>query len=255
MRCLRELRDYALGEDGSWVLSEDFLNLIGRILLSGESGIGDNSRVFCLKILAWLAVTKDDMILVLHQDRKDRVIMRYACNIDQLSPACQEAVALLICNLFENLSTSEWLLYISEWDVEGRGQTSNIRVTTKVGVHALLSKDYKDIGSALVYNMLAKERLGQTSLVRSILPAKSKSKVFDDVAVEMALALLQFLSEKPTEALAWRGLKSLLRCCQLSRAEVPPLVKMVGPSPSELKGISTRCDELVQLVETILSAA
>ena len=29
MRCLRELREYALGEEGSWVLSDDFLNLIG----------------------------------------------------------------------------------------------------------------------------------------------------------------------------------------------------------------------------------
>ncbi|CAG7823773.1 unnamed protein product, partial [Allacma fusca] len=77
--------------------------------------------------------------------------------------------------------------------------------------------------------------------------------VFDDVAVEMALALLQFLSEKPTELLAWRGLKSLLRCCQLARTEVPPLVKMVGPSPSEFKGISARCDELVQLTEAILA--
>ncbi len=55
-------------------------------------------------------VTKDDVILVLHQDRRDHVLMRYACNMDQLSPQCQEAAALLICNLFENLSTSEWLL-------------------------------------------------------------------------------------------------------------------------------------------------
>ncbi len=48
-------------------------------------------------------------------------------------------------------------------------------------------------------------------------------QVFDDVAVEMALALLQFLSEKPPEPLVWRGLKSLLRCCQLARSEVMPL--------------------------------
>lgn len=29
MRCLKELRDYALGDEGSWVLSDEFLNLIG----------------------------------------------------------------------------------------------------------------------------------------------------------------------------------------------------------------------------------
>jgi hypothetical protein len=234
MRCMRELREYALGDEGSWVLSDDFLNLIGRILLSGEPGIGDDSRVHCLKVLAWLSVTKDDVILVLHQDRRDHVLMRYVTNIDQLSPQCQESAALLVCNLFENLSTSEWLLYISEWENDAKGVTSNIRVTTKVGVHALLSKEFKDIGSALVYNMMSKE-------------------VFDDVAVEMAMALLQFLSEKPPEVLSWRGLKSLYRCCQLARSEVPALIKMVGPQPSEFKGTSARCDELIEQINAVLA--
>ena len=36
-------------------------------------------------------------------------------------------------NLFETSSSSEWLLYISEWDAPGGGlPLSNIRVTTKV---------------------------------------------------------------------------------------------------------------------------
>lgn len=47
--------------------------------------------------------------------------------------------------------------YISEWDNEGKGATSNIRVTTKIGVHALLSKELKDVGSALIYNIVTKE--------------------------------------------------------------------------------------------------
>lgn len=109
MRCLKELREYCLGDEGSWVLSDDFLSFIGRILLS-DPNIHDDARVYVLKILAWVAVTKDDVILVLHQDRRDHVIMRYANCIDQISVGCQEAVALLLCNLFENLSTSEWLL-------------------------------------------------------------------------------------------------------------------------------------------------
>lgn len=36
-----------------------------------------------------------------------------------------------MCNLFENTSASEWLLYISEWEYKGVA-LSNIRVTTKV---------------------------------------------------------------------------------------------------------------------------
>lgn len=51
-----------------------------------------------------------------------------------------------------------------------------------------------------------------------------KFQIFDDVAVELAMALLQFMSEKPVEALLWRGLKSLLRCCQLARSEVTTLI-------------------------------
>lgn len=53
--------------------------------------------------------------------------------------------------------------YISEWETTGFGAnspvtvTSNIRVTTKVAVHALLSKELRDVGSALVYNMVIKE--------------------------------------------------------------------------------------------------
>lgn len=44
---------------------------------------------------------------------------------------------LQFCNMFEHLSPSEWLLYISEWN-DGTQQASNIRVTTKVAVNALL---------------------------------------------------------------------------------------------------------------------
>lgn len=44
--------------------------------------------------------------------------------------------------MFEHLSPSEWLLYISEWQ-DGAQQTSNIRVTTKVAVNALLHQNQK----------------------------------------------------------------------------------------------------------------
>ncbi len=30
MRCLKELREYSVGDEGSWVLSDDFLGLIGK---------------------------------------------------------------------------------------------------------------------------------------------------------------------------------------------------------------------------------
>lgn len=60
--------------------------------------------------------------------------------------------------MFENLSSSEWLLYISEWSHNNQ-QISNIRVSTKVAVHSLLSEDQnlKDVGSAIVHNLACKE--------------------------------------------------------------------------------------------------
>lgn len=67
-------------------------------------------------------------------------------------------IFLQIANMFENLSSSEWLLYISEWNFNNQ-QTSNIRVTTKVAVHCLLSDIpvLQDRGSAIIHNLACKE--------------------------------------------------------------------------------------------------
>lgn len=61
-------------------------------------------------------------------------------------------------NLFENNSSSEWLLYISEWNHKGQ-DLSNIRVTTKVVVNALLGDTpaLRDYGSAIMHNLGTKE--------------------------------------------------------------------------------------------------
>lgn len=60
--------------------------------------------------------------------------------------------------MFENLSSSEWLLYISEWTYNNQ-QISNIRVTTKVAVHSLLADlpILQEYGAAVIYNLACKE--------------------------------------------------------------------------------------------------
>lgn len=60
--------------------------------------------------------------------------------------------------MFENLSSSEWLLYISEWQHQNQS-ISNIRVTTKVAVHSLLSNsdDLQIRGAAIIHNLACKE--------------------------------------------------------------------------------------------------
>lgn len=63
-----------------------------------------------------------------------------------------------LANMFENLSSSEWLLYISEWQHQCQN-ISNIRVTTKVAVHSLLSnsEDLQIRGAAIIHNLACKE--------------------------------------------------------------------------------------------------
>lgn len=114
-------------------------------------------RVRTLNVLA-LAALKDDVILLLHQDRRDHILMNCAFDIDRHGFDEQVALATLVCNMFENLSSSEWLLYISEWQYNGQ-QTSNIRVTTKVAVHSLLADapELQDRGAAIIHNLACKE--------------------------------------------------------------------------------------------------
>jgi len=77
-------------------------------------------------------------------------------------------------------------------------------------------------------------------------------KVFDDVVVELAMAVLQYFNSKPNEEHSFRCMKSLARFCQISRQDVPQLVQMIGPPPSAFKGISNRIDEQITEIQNYL---
>ncbi|XP_014272378.1 uncharacterized protein [Halyomorpha halys] len=229
---LEELHKYMLEDEGSWALGESFLVFIGRLLMDKE--LHEDVTVHTLHVLA-AAALKDDVILMLHQDRKHHVLMNYAFDVDRHPIPHQRALTLFICNLFENIASSEWLMYISEWTYNNQ-QLSNIRVTTKVAVNAILSDDVEmqDRGSAIIHNLATKE-------------------VFDDVAVELTMAVLQFLSaDGRGEALVFRCLKSLAQFCTASGQDVPQLIQMIGPHPSKFKGQSQRIDELIQQISNRL---
>merc|ERR1719195_1659161 len=141
--------------------------------------------------------------------------------------------------MFEHMSPSEWLMYISEWNVEGGQSISNIRVTTKVAVNALLHSDSKVVGygTAIMYNLATKT---------------VKTVIFDDVAPELAMAVLQFLNNRPEEELLWRAMTALCRFSYAS-TEVPSLIKMIGPEPSNFKGVSERIDSIIEELDAKLS--
>merc|ERR1712019_85142 len=189
-----------------------------------------------LRLLAYGA-KEDDIVLILHMDRKDHSLMNYAQQFDRLPIKEQENLALLFCNLFETASASEWLMYISEWEAPGGGlPLSNIRVTTKVAVNALLGDTpaLVDYGSALMANLGTRE-------------------VFDDVCSELAMAILQFFQGKPAEEHVFRCLKAMNKFCTIAHRDVPQLVKMIGPEPSKFAGMSARCDEFIDILSAKLA--
>lgn len=221
---LEELHQYMLEDEGSWALGDGFLNFVGRLL--HDKSLKPEIRVRILNVLA-AAALKDDVILLLHQDRREHVLMNYAHDVDRLSIEEQEALALFICNMFENLSSSEWLLYISEWQYCNT-TISNIRCTTKVAVNSLLSDNavLQERGSAIIHNLACKE-------------------VFDDVAVELTMALLQYFNSNPAEEQLFRCMKALNRFCQISQQDVPQLIQMIGPEPAKFRGASARVDDFI----------
>jgi len=232
---LREMEDWIVKNEGTWVLSEGFNVFLSNVFHRQEWP--SEARVAMLRLLAYGA-KEDDIVLILHMDRKDHSVMNYAQSFDRLTVQEQESLALLFCNLFETASASEWLLYISEWDAPGGGlPLSNIRVTTKVAVNALLgdTPDLVNYGSALMANLGDKE-------------------VFDDVCSELAMAILQFFQGKPDEEKVWRCMKALLKFCTIGSREVPQLVKMIGPEPSKFSGLSKRVDELIEPIMARLAS-
>ncbi|XP_016772726.2 uncharacterized protein LOC409784 isoform X2 [Apis mellifera] len=244
--CLDELRQYVLENEGSWALGDNFLNFVGRILY--DKSLLNDARVKLLNILS-VAALKDDVILLLHQDRREHIIMNYAFDIDRHPQEEQLPLAQFLANMFENLSSSEWLLYISEWQYQTQN-ISNIRVTTKVAVHSLLSNsiDLQIRGAAIIHNLACKEKMNKSKNLRRLLPKGSISKVFDDVAVELTMALLQYFNGSPAEEQLYACMKSLARFTQISGQDVPQLIQMIGPEPNKFRGTSERIDEQIDQV-------
>ena len=91
---MTELKMYVIDDEGSWALGDTFLNFVGK-WLNDDQPANDELRVKLLLVLA-AAGLKDDVILLLHQDRRDHVIMNYAHNIDRLPASEQEALTLFV---------------------------------------------------------------------------------------------------------------------------------------------------------------
>lgn len=77
-------------------------------------------------------------------------------------------------------------------------------------------------------------------------------KVFDDVAVELTMAILQFFNSKPDEEKLFRSMKALARFVQVSPQDVIQLIQMIGPQPNKFKGVSERVDNYIAAIQVKL---
>jgi desumoylating isopeptidase 1 len=90
---LEELHQYLLLGDGCWALSDIFLAFLGRML--NDENISTEARVHLLRALAFAAL-KDDIILLLHQDRQNHVMMNFMLDIEKKKPEEQQSIALFV---------------------------------------------------------------------------------------------------------------------------------------------------------------
>ncbi|XP_050032897.2 uncharacterized protein [Dermacentor andersoni] len=232
---LRELHEYLVTDNGAWALGTPQLDLFNKLLT--DTGLSSAVRLSLLRVLQ-AAALKEDVILFLHQDRKSHCIMSYVYRIESLSPEEQDEVLKLLCNLCSNVSSYDWLLYISEWSEESGQSCNNAKATVRAVVHGLLCDrpEAQERSAALMFNLSLKE-------------------LFDDTATELSTAILQYLHGDIREEQAFYCLTALLRFLQISYNDVPALVKMLGPDLQKFSGASERVKKLVDEIGLKLSVS
>ena len=91
---LYEMEMWLMNGEGIWVLEDNFIAFLGRVLNDTKTFSIEN-RVTLLRLLAYGA-NQDDFSMLLHLDRKSHVIMNYAKDFDKLPILEQEALALMV---------------------------------------------------------------------------------------------------------------------------------------------------------------
>ncbi|KAH9501898.1 uncharacterized protein LOC124497125 isoform X2 [Dermatophagoides farinae] len=231
-QCLKEIDEYLQSESGAWAIGDEHLDLIAYLLNGGDGKFAPNVTLLTLEVLQ-AASLKEDVVLILHQDRKDHRIMSYINRIENLTLAEQEEIVKLLCNLCGQPSTIDWLMYISEWCEENGHPNSNSRVTIRAAVHTLLNDQLTTLqrnGVYLIYNLSLKE-------------------VFEDVSIELATAVLQYMHSDLPDDQALLSLTAITRFIEISPTDVPALIKMLGPDLNKYKGKNEKMDKLLAMID------
>lgn len=90
---IEELHQYLIEDEGSWALGDNFLVFVQRVLR--EQTFSPDTRIHMIRTLAFAAL-KDDVIIILHQDRRDHTLMNFGFDIEKHTPEEQQAWALFV---------------------------------------------------------------------------------------------------------------------------------------------------------------
>jgi len=287
-QCLSDLREYVIKREDSWILDVKLLNFIGALL--EHRSLNADIRAKLMRLLAAGAL-REDFWSFLQMDRKDRHLMKYPNDFENLTVEEQKAVALFFCNNFSSSKGTEWLFYTSPWPLEAEAETSNIRITSKVAAFSLVSytPSLQDYGSAMIHNIAMKEAKAlsvpsakyneadlpsaqldygavsdQDIMTSSVNGPTSETtfvtlKVYNDIAAELSMAVLKFLkrTKEPDEEIMYRCVKSLVKFSVILRADLLSCIAMVGVDLDTIvPGSSERVDALwAQLRQQLLTSS
>jgi len=273
--CLKDLKQYLVKKEEAWLLDYQLLNFIGGLL--DHRSLNPDIRVKVLRLLAAGAL-RDDFWSFLQMDRKDHHLMVYCNDFEDLTVEEQKAVAIFVCNNFSTSKGSEWLLYGSPWTVAGNDkEMSNAQITSKVAAYSLVSytPSLQDYGSAVIYNIALKEAkavqvpldkctpedlptinlnygsVTDTEIMTSTLGSSETKlvtlKVYNDITVELCIAVLKYLkkTKSPDEEILYRCIKSLLKFSLILKQDLLSCVAMVQVDLDEIiPGRSSKIDDV-----------
>ena len=164
------VREYVIKGEDSWILDTKLVNFIGALL--EHRSLNPDIRAKLVRLLAAGAL-RDDFWSFLQMDRKDRHLMKFPQDFENLTVEEQKAVTLFLCNNFSSpkvqkkearhkqpkfiieFKGTDWLFYTSTWRLEDNTEVSNIKITSKVASFSLVSytPSLQDYGSAMIYNI------------------------------------------------------------------------------------------------------
>ncbi|XP_070381748.1 uncharacterized protein [Dermacentor albipictus] len=232
---LHKLCDFVATGDNAWELGPELLDLLEKLLTSRD--VTCAARLSLLRMLQAAALA-DDVVLLLHQDRRKHVVMNHVNRIAQLSPQEQDEVLKLLCNLCSHDASCEWLLYITEWRDNSDRVCSNAKATVRAVVHGLLSDRpiAQEFGAALVFNLATRQ-------------------LFDDAAERLSAAIAQFLQGDLGEEQAYRSVTALRHLLRVNYDYVSAKIRTIMPYLRKLSGFSERVKKQVGRISSRISAS